>query len=89
MGLGCYGAECIVHGPKSINSRSTGPPLTIVWISFEHKLSIDSAEFETKFLVVEKNLLDEKMVLAEELCNQAQVTVNNNIVTYTMIDILS
>jgi len=29
------------------------------------------------------------MVLAEELCNQAQVTVNNNIVTYTMIDILS
>jgi len=51
--------------------------------SFEHKITIDGEHFVTKFLVVESQFLDKEMVLGEEFCKQAQLTISSEGVKVT------
>jgi len=46
--------------------------------SLEHKITtIDGEHFNAKYLVVESQFLDKEMVLGEEFCKQAQLTISN------------
>jgi len=52
--------------------------------SLEHKITtIDGEHFNAKYLVVESQFLDKEMVLGEEFCKQAQLTISSEGVKVT------